>query len=148
MGFDQIEKKTKPTTNLQGRSVEKGKVEGIRASMMAIDRAMGMSIAEIAKDFKVTLGTVKNYLSAAEEEGFIDHYRKSMYDRLAPKVLAVYEAHLDQGSLQAARDLAQGLGILQNAPTKAKEKSITTLAEWRAEQTQKPRESEDVAVNE
>jgi transposase len=128
MGFEEIEKKKFP-----GRAAEKGKVEGVRASMMAIDRAMGMSIKEIAEDFKVSPATVKSYLSTAEEEGFIDHYRRAMYDRLAPKVLAVYEAHLEQGSLQAARDLAQGLGILQNSPPKAKEKAITTLAEWRAE---------------
>lgn len=142
MGFenseDKIDKRRAPT-----EAKKKAKVEGIRSSMMAIDRAMGMSIAEIAKSFSVSTATVKQALTDVEEEGFIDHYRKSMYDRLAPKVLAVYEAHLDQGNLNAARDLAQGLGILQNAPPKTKEKSITTLAEWRAEKE----EAKDVGIN-
>lgn len=143
MGFETADQKP-PVGKKTADALRKGKAEGLRAAMMTIDRAMGMSIKDIAESYKVNPANVKNYLAAAEEEGFIDHYRKSMYDRLAPKVLAVYEAHLDQGSLQAARDLAQGLGILQNAPPKAKEKSITTLNEWRAE---KSKESDDAPIN-
>lgn len=141
MGFESEEKKSFKSP---GRGAQKGKVEGLRAGMMAIDRALGMSISEIAKTFEVSPATVKNYLSSAEEEGFVDHYRKSMYDRLAPKVLAVYEAHLDQGSLQAARDLAQGLGILRNSSPEKKEKAITTLEGWRAS---KEEEKKDAPIN-
>jgi DNA-binding Lrp family transcriptional regulator len=154
MGFEELffgkadKKVEKPAETKAAPPIEEAKPDGrfrptaekakakrtdLRAGMMAIDRAMGQSISDIAATYKVSNATVKAYLSAAEEEGFIDHYRRSMYDRLGSKVLAVYEAHLDQGSLSAARDLAQGLGILQNAPPKIKEKSITTLAEWRAE---------------
>lgn len=133
------DKRKRPTAEKK-----KAKITDLRAGMMAIDRAMGKSITEIADTYRCSNDKVKQYLSAAEEEGFIDHYRRSMYDRLGSKVLAVYEAHLDQGSLAAARDLAQGLGILHTAPPKAKEKAITTLAEWRAE---KEEDQKDVGIN-
>ena len=137
MAFDPLDQKAPLSAK------KKAKVEGIRASMMAIDRAMGRSIADIAQDFKVSPSTVKLYLTEAEEEGFVDHYRRMAYDRLGAKVLAVYEAHLDQGNLQAARDLAQGLGILRNSSPQTKEKSITTLAEWRKDKE----EEKDAGIN-
>lgn len=139
MAFEEVsEKNRRPLA-----TKKKEKVEGIRSAMMAIDRAMGMSIAEIAKTFEVSTGKVKQALNEVEEQGFVEHYRKTAFDRLAPKVLAVYEAHLDQGNLQAARDLAQGLGILQSTTSKkTQEKAITTLAEWRRE-----KDEEDAGVN-
>lgn len=125
-------------------SKQKDKIQGLRAGMMAIDRAMGRSISEIAQEYHVTPQTVKSYLSSAEEEGFIDHFRRSMYDRLGGKVMAVYEAHLDQGSLVAAKDLAFGLGILTTGPAKTKEKAIETLDQWRKER--EPKEIKDVEI--
>lgn len=131
MSFEPIAKKKKAPNRVEAGNA---RVAGLRAGMMAIDKAMGMSIGDIAESYKVSRKTVSAYLSTAEEEGFVDHYRKMAFDRLGSKVLAVYEAHLDQGSLQAAKDLALGLGILSNGtPAKVKEKAITTLNEWRAD---------------
>jgi DNA-binding Lrp family transcriptional regulator len=102
-----------------------------------------MSIKDIAEQYRISPSNVKEYLSLAEEEGFVEHYRKMMYDRLGAKVLAVYDAHLDQGNLQAARDIATGLGIFQTAKPQVKEKAITTLAEWREEKDK----DKDAGVN-
>lgn len=142
MSFEPADKK-----KLNSKQQEAEKVKGLRAGMMAIDRAMGMSIKDIAEQYKVRPDNVKEYLSLAEEEGFVEHYRKMMYDRLGAKVLAVYDAHLDQGNLQAARDIAQGLGIFQTAKPQTKEKAITTLAEWREEKEKEGSGSSNAGIN-
>lgn len=147
MAFETVDEKDPTTPKRKPLAAQKKeKVEGIRSAMMAIDKAMGMSIKEIAETFEVSPARVKQALNEVEEQGFVEHYRRAAFDRLAPKVLAVYEAHLEQGNLQAARDLAQGLGILQTAaPKKTQEKAITTLAEWRAEKEEEG--SKDAGIN-
>jgi DNA-binding Lrp family transcriptional regulator len=146
MSFEPIDQKKPTRKGRKGtnpKASEEAKVKGLRAGMMAIDKALGMSIKDIAEQYRISPSNVKEYLSLAEEEGFVEHYRKMMYDRLGAKVLAVYDAHLDQGNLQAARDIATGLGIFQTAKPQVKEKAITTLAEWREEKDK----DKDAGVN-
>lgn len=112
------------------------KIDGLRAAAMAIERAAGRSIAEIARSYDVTPGTVKKYLSTAEEMGVVEHLRSTIFNRLGGKILAVYEAHLDMGNLDAARDLANGLGILKKSAADGKTtKIIDTLDAYREERT-------------
>lgn len=109
--------------------------DGLRAAQMAIERATGKSIAEIARTFEVSVGQVHKALTAAQEAGFVEHFRHLGYDRLMTKAYAVYEAHLDMGDLDAARDIAFGLNVLrkESREGKLKEKAVTTLEEYRAQ---------------
>lgn len=115
------------------------KVAELRTALIAIEKAMGRSVKEISEKYRVSPEGVKRALELATETGFIDHYRALLYDNLAPKVLAVYEAHLTMGSLEAARDLAFGLGILQKNgdAQKVKGRIIDTLDAYRAERARK-----------
>lgn len=116
------------------------KVAELRTALIAIEKAMGRPVAEIAQKYKVSTDNVKKHLDLAVESGFIDHYRALLYDQLAPKVIAVYEAHLTMGSLEAARDLAFGLGILQKTTpevTKLKGRIVDSLDAYRAERAKR-----------
>lgn len=105
---------------------------------MAIERAMGVPIKDIAERYGMAPGSVKRSLSSVEESGLIEHFRTLVYERLVSKALAVYEAQLDMGNLEAARDIAFGLGVLQKDPLKTKAvKAIDTLAAYRAERAEK-----------
>lgn len=119
-------------------SQQQKKVAELRTALIAIEKAMGRPVKEIAEKYAISPAGVKKSLELAQQSGFIDHYRALLYDQLAPKVLAVYEAHLAMGSLEAARDLAFGLGILQKDSTgRMKDRIIDTLDAYRAERAKR-----------
>jgi DNA-binding Lrp family transcriptional regulator len=109
------------------------KVDELRAAMIAIERACGASLDSIAKKFGISPKAVKKDLDLAAESGFIDHYKAMLHEQLVPKAMAVYEAQLLIGNLDAARDVMQGLGIFQKQvdATKLKGKMIRTLDDYR-----------------
>jgi DNA-binding Lrp family transcriptional regulator len=109
------------------------KVEELRAAMIAIERACGAPLAAIASKYGISEKTVKKDLQLAAESGFIDHYKALLHEQLVPKALAVYEAQLLIGNLEAARDVMQGLGIFQKQvdATKLKGKMIRTLDDYK-----------------
>ena len=111
------------------------KVGELRAALMAIEAAMGRSVKDIATKYQVSPLTVRKDLSLAAESGFIDHYKALAHEGLVPTSLAVYEAHLQMGNLEAARDILYGLGVLQKVPTDAtkfKNTAIDSLDAYRA----------------
>lgn len=88
-----------------------------RAKLIATDRLVsGATIAELAQSYGVGAGTVRSALNLAERAGFYEAVEKALLERLLPKALAVYETHLDRGSLDAARDIAYGVGALKKNP--------------------------------
>jgi DNA-binding Lrp family transcriptional regulator len=111
------------------------KVQQLRGALVAVERAMGVPLSEIAKKYHISTETAKRYLDTAQEAGFIEHFRALIYERLVGKAMAVYEAKLEMGDLEAARDIAFGLGVLNKNPGKgtSEPKPIDTLAAYRAE---------------
>jgi len=111
------------------------KIEGLRTALIAIERVMGKSIATIAEKYSLSSTAVRRELSLAEESGLIDAYRALAYDRLVGPALAVYEARIAMGDLEAARDVLQGLAVLQKGSDAAKMKgklAEETLASYRS----------------
>lgn len=111
------------------------KVEDMRGALMAVERALGKPIREIAKEYNCTQASVKRYLDHATESGFLEHFRALIYERMMGKALAVYEANLDLGNLDAARDIVFGLGALRKngeSPDRPV-KVIDSLAAYRQE---------------
>lgn len=91
--------------------------EETRARLIAADRLItGASLQEIARSYGIGTTRVKRALSHAERIGFYEDVEAAILERLVPKALAVYEAHLDRGSLDAARDVAYGVGVLRKNP--------------------------------
>jgi hypothetical protein len=110
------------------------KVETLRTALIAIERAMGKPIGEIAQKYELSRGVVTKELSLAEESGILDAFKRLAYDRLVSPALAVYDAQLALGNLEAARDVAFGLGIFQKTPdaSKFKGKAMDTLDAYRS----------------
>lgn len=101
-----------------GRSSALRRNEEARAKLIAAERVIsGASIAKLAESYGIGTKGVKNALSLAERAGFYEQIEEAILSRLLPKALAVYEAHLDRGSLDAARDVAFGIGALKKNPT-------------------------------
>jgi DNA-binding Lrp family transcriptional regulator len=130
---DILENVNKPTGNSVERQARK--VEALRGAMMAVERTLGTSIKDIAGKYNCSPGAVKRYLDAAEESGLLEHFRALIYERLMGPALAVYEAQLQMGNLEAARDIVFGRGaLMKNPPGRgAEQKPIDTLAAYRAE---------------
>ena len=109
------------------------KIEHLRGSLIAIERAMGVSIKDLAAKYSCSPGAVKRYLDQAAQTGLVEHFRALLFERLMGKALAVYEARIELGDLEAARDMVFGLGVLQKNPqTDKPQKVIDSLAEYRA----------------
>lgn len=78
-----------------------------------LERVRGKSLAEIARDYNCGTATVQNYLDYARKHDLLVNQARNLLGKeLVPLALAVYEAHLRDGSLQAAQDVLFGAGIL------------------------------------
>lgn len=126
-----------PIPNPKGRHSISGankKADELRMALIAIEHAMGQPLSRLAEKYHCSRAEVKRTLDVVAESGFLDHYRALTYDQLAPKALAVYEAQLALGNLEAARDILFGLGVLQKdgaSANRMKEKLIDSLDAWR-----------------
>jgi DNA-binding Lrp family transcriptional regulator len=120
---------------MNSAATQEKKIQQLRGALVAVERAMGVPLAEIAKKYHISPETARRYLDVAQEAGFIEHFRALIYERLVGKAMAVYEAKLEMGDLEAARDIAFGLGVLNKNPGKTgpDPKPIDTLAAYRAE---------------
>jgi len=87
--------------------------KALRLGLFALERAMGAPIGEIAKKYAVSTREVESALTSAERLQFVEAYRDIVRDKLVPAALVVYEMHLRQGSLEAAKAILEGLGVLQ-----------------------------------
>lgn len=95
------------------------KANALRVGLFALERAMGATINEIARKYQVTKDEVETALSSAERLQFIEAYRDLVRDRLVPQALVVYEFHLRQGSLEAAKAILEGVGVLTKPSSSA-----------------------------
>lgn len=96
-----------------GTLAEAEKAKALQTGLFALERAMGAPIAEIAAKYKVSKEEVEVALSSAERLNFVEAYRDLVRDRLVPQALVVYEMHLRQGDLDAAKAILEGVGVLQ-----------------------------------
>lgn len=79
-----------------------------------LERVKNKSIEQIAKDYNCSSATVRHYLAYARQHDLVvNQARLIVGDVLVPLALAVYEAQLHDGNLQAAQDILFGSGILQ-----------------------------------
>lgn len=89
-----------------------------RALVFMLERIRGKSLAAIAAEYNCHPNTVFNYLERARQRGLIlDEARSLISSKLLPMALAVYEAHLQAGSLDAAHDIVYGIGALEKNST-------------------------------
>ncbi|MFZ9527873.1 MAG: hypothetical protein ACO27L_08070 [Schleiferiaceae bacterium] len=113
--------------------------EKLRASMMAMDRvAENKSIAELARTYHMTPAKVKDHLALANASGFYQQFESLLLEKLVPPSLAVYEAHLERGSLEAARDILFGMGILRKTPKETEQSGVETIEAYRIVRAQQP----------
>jgi DNA-binding Lrp family transcriptional regulator len=89
-----------------------------RALVFMLERIKGKTLNQIAADYDCSQSTVRNYVDRARREGLIiNQARDLIQSKLLPLTLAVYEAHLNEGNLEAAQDILYGLGVLQKNST-------------------------------
>ena len=133
-----------PVDNLDSYRVKREDLTQMRTALVALDAAAGSKVAEIAREYNIPESRVKQMLSLAEQEGFIEHFRRVGYEKLMGKVWAVYDLHLQAGNLQAARDLAYGLRILEQdkAGKDLKGQAVQTLDQWREKRAGRGRSEE------
>ena len=111
----------------------------LRASMIAADKVLeNKSITELAKDYHLSPARVKEHLALAQSSGFYQQFEALVLDRLVPPAMAVYEAHLQRGSLEAARDVLFGMGILRKNPKEADNPGVETIEAYRITRAKAP----------
>jgi DNA-binding Lrp family transcriptional regulator len=82
------------------------------AAVLAIDWLGGKTIHELAESYNLSNSQVQNRLNQADQLGMTEKFRELLLCRLVPPALAVYEARILGGDLDAARDMLFGLGVL------------------------------------
>jgi len=102
---------------VKDRKAAEDTMQAAQGTLMAVHRMLGKNLEEIAKAFEVSQETVKKRLSLAREQEFLQITQDLIKTRLLPKAIAVYENHLDNDSLDAARDVMRGTGSLQQNAT-------------------------------
>ena len=116
--FQRLISEAAKTEEREARAKTRAKEAEAKAKLIAAERLIsGASIAELARSYGIGTARVKRALSLAERSGFYEAIDEILLSRLLPKALAVYELHLDRGSLDAARDVAFGIGALKKNPS-------------------------------
>lgn len=133
-----------PVDNLDSYRIKREDLTQMRTALVALDAAAGSKVTEIAREYNIPESRVKQMLSLAEQEGFIEHFRRVGYEKLMGKVWAVYDLHLQAGNLQAARDLAYGLRILEQDKVgkELKGQAVQTLDQWRERRAEREKKTE------
>lgn len=109
--------KTASSEKIRIDAAQKRAEEKLRANLMAADRVLeNKSITELAKSYHLTPQRVKEHLAMAHAGGFYQQFEALILEKLVPPAMAVYEAHLTRGSLEAARDVLFGMGVLSKNP--------------------------------
>lgn len=141
MSFEPIleAKKVPEATKRRIKSVRDTQEAELRGTLMATDRLLeNKSIRELAENYKIAPKTVRAELDLAYAKGFRERVEALISERLVPAALAVYEAHLHRGSLEAARDLLFGIGVLKKDHKGSSEPAdapIVTLEAYRLSRT-------------
>ena len=102
---------------VKDRKAAEDTLQVAQGTLMAVHRMLGKNLAEIARAFEVSTETVKSRLTLAREQDILKITQDLIKTRLLPKAIAVYENHLDENSLEAARDVMRGTGSLQQNAT-------------------------------
>jgi DNA-binding transcriptional ArsR family regulator len=92
-------KRDKPQTAI--RDVE---LRRVRAMQMIQQRIASISIDNIAENFNVHPETVDNELKWAKRNGLLETLEQRLLGNIANKTLIVIEEHLNEGSLDAAKE--------------------------------------------
>lgn len=111
--------------------------QAAQAALMLTERLGGKTIGEIQQAFGVSRSTVHRRLNLAEQHGLLETAKAILLERLLPKALAVYDAALDDGEREIARDVIFGLGALRKTATvttvpSSVEDNEETLEDFRA----------------
>lgn len=113
--------------------------EHLRANLMAADRVLeNKSITELAREYHLSADRVKEHLAMAHASGFYQQFEALVLDKLVPPAMAVYEAHLQRGSLEAARDVLFGMGVLRKNPKDLENPGVETIEAYRITRAKGP----------
>lgn len=113
-------KKGQPPAPRKNVAVAHQRVESIivkraRAANFIADMAAGMSRADVAVKYQVSVETVKASLRFAERENFFQKAEDAILHRLVPKAIDAYERALDKaveaGDYDAAEKLLKGVRL-------------------------------------
>jgi hypothetical protein len=88
-----------------------------QALQMMLERMAGAPLDEIAKNYQTLRVAPDEKLTDERKQEIRDEFERLAFERLAPLVMAVYEANLKMGSVEAARDVGLSLGILKKPIT-------------------------------
>ena len=128
-----------PKERLRIDTAQKRAEEHLRANLMAADRVLeNKSVTELARTYHLSPERVKEHLAAAHAGGFYQQFEALILDKLVPPAMAVYEAHLTRGSLEAARDVLFGMGILRKNPKETEHPGVETIEAYRMTRVQGP----------
>lgn len=93
------------------RSLDDGRVK-LRDKQILAMRVAQVPIKEIQAKFGISRQTVYRSLTMAQRRAFQDHAIDRIAEELLPKALAAFDLALDQGNVEVAGKIFEGLGIL------------------------------------
>lgn len=107
---------TRPNIHGLSKDARADQAHDARAGLFVLEKALGLSVEDIAAKYKAPEATVEQAVRTANFTGLLSAYRDILIQRLVPISMGVYEARLMKGDLKAAQDILYGLGILTKEP--------------------------------
>ena len=113
-----------------------------KAKLAALDRAQGMTVAEIAQKYRITASTVAERIRFAEQQGLLDQHVSMVVKQLVPQAMGVYELAMSDlyhevspQVVSVATRVLEGTGVLRKpgaAAPSGGEGEVSTIEEYRA----------------
>lgn len=85
----------------------------LQGLQMLLERVAGAPLADVAAKYRLKARTADERMSEAWKDGVLKELEGSLFAELAPMAMAVYEAQLKLGSLDAARDILSAIGLMK-----------------------------------
>jgi hypothetical protein len=102
--------------------------ERLRGLQLLLESVAGASIPQLAAKYAISEATIGEALNEAWRSDALKSLEARIFLELAPMVLAVYEAQLKLGNLDAARDIAYSLGLLKKPNTTPQKQVAAVVA--------------------
>jgi hypothetical protein len=88
-------------------------IRRLQGLQMLLERVAGASLPDLAAKYRLTNRLADERMTEAWKEGVLKGLEGELYEQLGPLAMAVYEAQLKMGSLDAARDILGTMGVIR-----------------------------------
>jgi hypothetical protein len=119
---------TQPPVRAEAETRDR-EIRRLQGLQMLLERVAGASLPDLAAKYRVTERIAEQRLSEAWKTGVLRELEGELFEQLGPMAMAVYEAQLKLGNLDAARDVLGTIGLIRRPGQTVKVQPVMPPAE-------------------